>query len=140
MLHVTVGALFNISTSRPAPNVVCCGHFDFERRFWPRRHALFRQLNLEKCHVMCLLHFDFHICFEPGPVPFLDLSTSKSGPSIWCFLHVLVSIPASSHNGVQFWISHLLDGSTPAALTNLLFNHPYSQNIGKTTLLPFRVP
>ena len=39
-------------------------------------------------------------------VHFFDISTSKSGPDLVCFVH-LTSKCASRHNGVQFFISHL---------------------------------
>ena len=42
-------------------------------------------------------------------VHFFDISTSKSGPNLVCFVHlyILTSKCASRHNGVQFFISHL---------------------------------
>ena len=39
-------------------------------------------------------------------VHFFDISTSKSGANMWCFVHFDLEC-ASRHNGVQFFISHL---------------------------------
>ena len=38
---------------------------------------------------------------------FFDISTSKSGPTMVCFVYILTSKCASRHNGVQFFIPHL---------------------------------
>ena len=49
-------------------------------------------------------------------VHFFDMSTSKSGPDLLCFvqfLYFLTSKRASRHNGVQFLISHLASFSEP---------------------------
>ena len=100
---------------------------------------------------------------------FFDISTSKSGPNMvcfvrfdlemcfapqrralfrhqlpkvvrtWCVLHIVTSKCASRHNGVQF--SSLI---WPAGLASLLLDPPETQIIGKTqcfaTFLPFRAP
>ena len=39
---------FDISTSKSGPEVVCLVHFDFEMCFAPQRRALFRHLNFQK--------------------------------------------------------------------------------------------
>ena len=40
---------FDISTSKSGPGLVCLVHFDFDICFAPQRRALFRQLNFQKC-------------------------------------------------------------------------------------------
>ena len=45
------------------------------------------------------------MCFHNG-MHFFDISTSKSGPRMVCFVHFDLKC-ASRHNGVQFFISHL---------------------------------
>ena len=40
-------------------------------------------------------------------VHFFNISTSKSGPNLWCFFHILTSKCASRHNGVHFFDSQL---------------------------------
>ena len=42
------------------------------------------------------------MCFAPQRRAFLDVSTSKSGPDLVCFVH-LASKRASRHNGVHFF-------------------------------------
>ena len=105
-------ALFDITTSKSGPNLVCFVHFDFEMCFAPQRRALFRHLNFQKWSengVLCT--------FWLGNV--LRATTACTFSSlIW---------PA---------------GSAPAALASLLFDPPEPQIIGKTqcfaTFLPFR--
>ena len=40
--------LFDFSTSKSGPNMVCCVHFDFQMCFAPQLRALFRHLNFQK--------------------------------------------------------------------------------------------
>ena len=40
---------FDISTSKSGPELVCLLHFDFEMCFPPQRRPLFRHLNFQKC-------------------------------------------------------------------------------------------
>ena len=40
-------------------------------------------------------------------VHFFDISTSKSGPDLVCFVHFDLEMCFARHNGVQFFISHL---------------------------------
>ena len=96
-------------------------------------------------------------------VHFSDISTSKSGPTLRCFVHFHFEIRHPnfqkwSENGVfcTFWLRNVLRtttacnfssliwpaGSAPAALASLLFDPPEPHIIGKTecfaTFLPFR--
>ena len=41
-------ALFDISTAKSGPHLVCFVHFDLEMCFAPQQHALFRHLNCQK--------------------------------------------------------------------------------------------
>ena len=77
-------------------------------------------------------------------VHFFNISTSKSGPKLVCFVHFdfeMCFVPQR-----RAIVRHLIspDGSTPAALASLLFDPPEPQIIGKTkcfaTVLPFRAP
>ena len=63
-------------------------------------------------------------------VHFFDISTSKSGPELVCFVHFDFEIFAPQRRA----IFHLIwpDGSAPAALASLLFDSPGPQIIGKT--------
>ena len=77
-------------------------------------------------------------------VHFFDISTSKSGPNVVCFVHFDLEMCFAPqrralfrHRNFQKW-----DGSAPAALASLLFDPPKPQIIGETqcfaTFLPFR--
>ena len=75
-------------------------------------------------------------------VHFFDISTSKSGPDLVCFVHfdnVLRATTACNFASL-IWPA----GSAPAALASLLFDPPERQIIGKpqcfATFLPFRAP
>ena len=69
---------FDISTCKSGPTMVCLVHFDFEMCFAPQRRALFRHLNFQKRSKCASRHNGVH---------FFDISTSKSGPTLRCFVH-----------------------------------------------------
>ena len=76
---------FDISTSKKGPTMVCFVHFDFKMRFAPQRRALFQHLNCQKwsgAGVLCTFCASRH-----NGVHFFDISTSKSGPTLRCFVH-----------------------------------------------------
>ena len=108
--------------------------------FAPQRSAtLFRHLNFQKWSgCWCVLYILTSKCASRhNGVHFFDISTSKSGPDLvcfvhfdfnvlrattactfstsqlpkvvrsWCVLYILTSKCASRHNGVHFFISHL---------------------------------
>ena len=66
-----------------------CHHFDLEMCFAPQRRALFRHLNFQKwtdAGVLCT--FWLRRCaWRHNGVHFFDISTSKSGPDLVCFVH-----------------------------------------------------
>ena len=80
---------FDIATSKSGPRMVCFVHFDFEMCFAPQRRALFRHLNFQKVvREWCVLHILTSKCASRhNGVHFLDISTSKSGPTLACFVH-----------------------------------------------------
>ena len=73
-------------------------------------------------------------------VHFFDISTSKSGPRMVCFVHFDFDMCFARKVSSLIWP----DGSAPAALASLLLDPPEPQNIGKTqcvaTFLAFRAP
>ena len=75
-------------------------------------------------------------------VHFFDISASKSGPELVCFLTFDFEICFAPQRRAIFHFSPA--GSAPPALASLLFDHPEPQIIGKTpcfaTFLPFRAP
>ena len=77
-------------------------------------------------------------------VHFFDISTSKSGPRLRCFVHFDLEMCFAPQRRAIFHLSsgHMRPhGSAPAALASLLFDPPEPQIIGKTqcfaTFLPF---
>ena len=107
-------ALFNISTSKSAPNPSIFYTFDFDMCFAPQRCALFRHLNFQKW----------------------------SEHEVFCTFWLRnVLRPTTACNFSSLILPH---GSAPAALASLLFDPPEPQIIGKTqcfaTFLPFRAP
>ena len=125
---------FDIWTSKSGPSMVCFVHFDFEMCFAPQRRALFRHLNFQKWseHVVLCTFWLPNVLRATTACTF-DISTSKSGPSMvcfvhfdlemcfapqrralstsqlpkvvraWCVLYILTSKCASRHNGVHFF-------------------------------------
>ena len=95
---------FDISTSKSGPYMVCFVHFDLEMCFAPQRRALFRHLNFQKWSengVLCTFWLG-NVASRHNGVHFFDISTSKSGPRMVCFV-ILTSKCASRHNAVHFF-------------------------------------
>ena len=67
---------------------VCFVHFDFEMCFAPQWRALFRHLNFQKWreHVVFCYIFTWKCASRHNGVNFFDISTSKSGPRMVCFV------------------------------------------------------
>ena len=79
---------FNISTSKSGPRMVCFVHFDFKMCFAPQRRALFQHLNFQVVREWCVLYILTSTCASRhNGVHFFNISTSKSGPKLVCFVH-----------------------------------------------------
>ena len=80
---------FDISTSKSGPSMVCFVHFDLEMCFAPQRRTLFQHLNLQKVvRAWCVLYILTLKCASRhNGVHFFNISTSKSGPELRCFVH-----------------------------------------------------
>ena len=80
---------FDISTSKSGPELVCFVHFDFEMCFAPQLRALFWTSQLPKvvrsCGVSCILTST--CASRHTGVHFFNISTSKRGPTLTCFVH-----------------------------------------------------
>ena len=104
--------LFDISTAKSGPKLVCFVHCDFEMCFAPQRRALFRHLNFQKW--------------------------SEHGVLCAFWLQNVLRATTACKFSSLIWPA----GSAPAALASLLFDPPEPQIIGKTqcfaTFLPFR--
>ena len=78
--------LFDISTSKSGPTLKCFAHFDFQMCFAPQRRALFRHLNFQKWSDTEYI-LTWKCASRHNGVHFFNISTSKSGPRIVCFVH-----------------------------------------------------
>ena len=79
---------FDIATSKSGPRMVCFVHFDFKMCFAPQRRALFRHRNFQKWSDHGVLYILTSKCASRhNGVHFFDISTSKSGPDLVCFVH-----------------------------------------------------
>ena len=79
----------DIWTSKSGPSMSCFSHFDFETCFAPQRRALFRHLNFQKVVRSwgALYILTWKCASRHNGVHFFDISTSKSGPELVCFVH-----------------------------------------------------
>ena len=100
--------IFDISTAKRGPHLVCFVHFHFEMCFAPQRRALFRHRNVQKWSengVLCtfwlrnVLRATTACTFSTSQLPKV-----LRDPGV---LYILTCKCASRHNGVQFFISHL---------------------------------
>ena len=80
---------FHIRTSKSGANMWCFVHFDFEMCFPPQRRALFRHRNSQKWSehgVFCTFCLP-NVLRATTACTFFDIATSKSGPTLVCFVH-----------------------------------------------------
>ena len=80
---------FDISTSKSRPTLRCFVHFDFKMCFAPQRRALFRHLSFQKSSdtEVFLYILTSKCASRHNGVHFFDISTSKSRPTLRCFVH-----------------------------------------------------
>ena len=100
--------LFNISTAKSGPELVCFVHFDLEMCFVPQRRALFRHLNLQNWSEP-LVFLTFRLPNVLRATTACTFSTSQLPKVVRSpgAFNILTSKCALRHNGVQFVISHL---------------------------------
>ena len=137
-------ALFDISTSKSAPNAQCFLAFPLANVLRATTACTFSTSQLPKA-VRTWGAFSFFTCtcaLRHSGVHFLDISTSKSAPDVFCtfwLANVLRATTACNFSSL-IWP----DGSASAALASLLFDPLEPQIIGKTqcfaSFLPFRAP
>ena len=79
---------FDISTSKSGPRPPVFSTFDLEMCFAPQRHALFRHLNFQKWsdHGVFLYLLTWKCASRHNGAHFFDISTSKSGLDLRCFV------------------------------------------------------
>ena len=125
---------FIISTSKSAPRMVCSVHFE---SFWlwnvlRATTACTFSTSKSAPNPSVFYTFDFESAWRLNGVHFFDISTSKSGPNMRCFvcfvhfdLQMCFAPPRRANCSSLIW----LDGSAPAALATLLFDPPEPQII-----------
>ena len=96
--------LFDISTAKSGPELVCFVHFDLEMCFAPQRRALFRHRNFQKwsdAEVLCT----FWLGNALRATTACTFSTSQLPKVVrsWCALYILTWKCASHHNCVHFF-------------------------------------
>ena len=104
----TACELFDISTSKSGPRImVCFIHFDLEMCFAPQRRALFRHLNCQKwsAPLGVLYILTWKCASRHNGVHFFDISTSKSGPKLVCFVHFDLEMCFAPQRRVIFHLS-----------------------------------
>ena len=80
---------FNISTSKSGPKLTCFVHVHFKMCFSLQRRAIFQHLNFKKWSepLSFFSIFTSKCASRYSGVQFFNISTSKSGPKLTCFVH-----------------------------------------------------
>ena len=89
---LTFRHFFDIWTSKSGPRPSVFNTFDLEMCFAPQRRALFQYLNFQKwsgAEVLCTFWLGnvLRASSRHNGVHFFNISTSKSGPELRCFVH-----------------------------------------------------
>ena len=97
---------FDMSTSESAPRQRCFVHFVFEMCFAPQRPQ-FSTYQLPKAvRRWCALYILTWTCHSRhNGVHFFDISTSKSGPELMCFVHFDVQMCFAPQRRAIFHLS-----------------------------------
>ena len=99
--------------------------------FAPQLRALFRHRNPKVVrHWGALYILTWKCASRHNGVHFFDISTSKSGPALVCFVHFNLEMCFRA----IFHLSSSQLAPHPAALASLLFDPPQPQIIGKNTV------
>ena len=104
--------------------------------FAPQRRGLFQHLNFQKWSdvgVLCTFGIG-NVLRATAAYIFFDISTSKSAPKLKFFVHFLHRNVLRATKACNFSSLIWPDGSAPAALASLLFDHPEPHIIGKNAL------
>ena len=90
----------------------CFSNFDLDMCFAPQQRALFQHLNCQKCagpEVFCHLE----MCSVPQGLHFLNISTSKNGPSMWWV-----------YQRLPFWVRNVLRATKACTFWTSQSQHP----------------
>ena len=97
---------FDISTSKSAPRPSVFNTFYFQMCFAPQRRALFQHLNFQNCsEPKFLTHFTSKCASRHNAVHFFNISTSKSGPILRCFVPFHFEIGFAPQRRAAFHLS-----------------------------------
>ena len=133
-------AFFDIATSKSGPYMVCFVHFDFEMCFAPQRRAFFRHRNFQKWSdnaVFCAFWLG-NVLRATTACIFSTSQTSKSGPTMLCFVHFDLEMcfapqrhaffrhrnfQKCSERGVfcTFWLRNVLRAATACNFSSLIW-------------------
>ena len=132
--------LFDISTSKSGPKTWCFDTFDLEMYFAPQRLALFSTSQLPKVvrTWRVLYSLTWKCASRHNGVHFFDISTSKSGPDLVCFVHFdlemcfaperralfrQLNFQKWSERGVifAFWLGNLFRATTACNFSSLIW-------------------
>ena len=104
--HNTVH-FFVISTSKTAPNPSVFNTFYFQMCFAPQHRALFRHLDFQKLlrTPQFLTHFTSKCASRHNAMYFCNISTSKSGPNLVCFVPFHFEIGFAPQRRATFHLS-----------------------------------
>ena len=124
---------FDISTSKSGPNMVCFVHFDFEMCFTTA--CTFSTSQLPKVvRAWCALYILTSKCASRhNGVHFFDISTSKSGPTLRCFLHFDFEMCFAPQRRAIF-ISHLASWLCTRRFSEPTFQPSGASNHWKNTV------
>ena len=145
VLRATTACTFSkldIPASKSGPNMVCFVHFHLEMCFAPQRRALFRKSTSQPPKVVrtwCVLYILTWKCAScHNGVHFFDISTSKSGPKLVCFINFDLQMCFApqrralfrhlnfqkwSDIGVfcTFWLGNVLRATTACTFSSLIW-------------------
>ena len=120
----------DISTSKSAPRPPILNTFYFQMCFAPQRRTFSTSQLPKVVRTPGVFNILTSKCASRhNGVHFFDIATSKSGPTMVCFVHFYLEMCFAPQRPAIF---HLLSGSAPAALAILLFDPPEPQIIRKT--------
>ena len=104
--------------------------------FAPQRRALFRHRNFQKWsdHGVSLYILTWKCASRHSGVHFFDISTSKSGPLLWCFVTFHLEMCFAPQRRAIFPFLIWPAGSAPAALASLLYRPSGATNHWKNTV------
>ena len=131
---------FDISTSKSGPRPPVFNTFDLEMCFAPQRRALFRHLNFQKWSEaeVFLYILTWKCASRHNGVHFFDIATSKSRPTLRCFVHFDLEMCFAPqqralfrHRNFQkssdaevfctFWLGNVLRATTACNFSSLLW-------------------